>query len=407
MQLVLHDIVFTLSSALDFVGVNEIYHGKRVALMAASVAKTLGWDPNRQLDILYAGMLHDCGVSTTGEHAKLVSELDWKDAQNHCQRGHGYLLDCPLLARYADWVHYHHEYWGGLEAVLPEKSDQLAANLIFLADRVDFLQVKHVGFDGTKDVLLEKTRIMEEIQSHSGELFAPELVEAFVATATKEAFWLSMESNYVGHSVHSYARDSEVVGLEFDDVLSIAGLFSKVIDAKSPFTEDHSRRVAAISRYLASQFDFPQEELEHMEIAGMLHDLGKLRVPDSVLNKKGPLDEAERAHIIRHSFDTVQLLDRLFPNTKISHWAGYHHENISGTGYPYRLSGDELDLGTRIIAVADCFQALVQKRPYRDHLGLEGAMPIIKKMVTSGKLDPNVVDTLISNQDHCYDLANT
>ena len=406
MKLILHDIVCSLSSALDLVGVNEVHHGKRVSLMAANVAATLGWNEALQLDMLYSGMLHDCGVSTTGEHQKLVSELDWEDSQNHCERGYQYLAGCPSFAKYADWILYHHTHWTDLEKMDLHEQDKLAANLIFLVDRVDFLQAKYVGFDQFDcNILLKTHKIIDDISQYQASFFSPVLVEAFVQTAKKESFWLAMDSYYINTSVQYYSELSPIVRLNFEQIRSIAGLFSKVIDAKSRFTEEHSKYVAVLSRFLAEKLRFEEHELQEIEIAGMLHDLGKLRVPDEILNKPGPLTPQEQSYIARHSFDTVQLLRNIFPGTKIAEWAGFHHENVNGSGYPFHLKAEELDLGSKIIAVADTFQALVQNRPYRGTLTLAEILPIIDEMVDSGKLESNVVAVLKQYQHECYRLA--
>jgi HD-GYP domain-containing protein (c-di-GMP phosphodiesterase class II) len=130
-------------------------------------------------------------------------------------------------------------------------------------------------------------------------------------------------------------------------------------------------------------------------------------VPDSILTKNGELSAQERAYILRHSYDTVHLLKRVFPDTKIAQWAGFHHETPSGTGYPFHLKADEIDLGARIMSVADVFQALVQKRPYRDSLTLSEIKPIIRRMVSQGQLDEQVVRVLEHYQDECYQLVQS
>ncbi len=406
MQLILHEIVCSLSSALDFVGIDEIYHGKRVALIAAATAEQLGWDESRQLDMLYAGMLHDCGVSTTTEHTKLVRELEWSGSAAHCKRGFDYLRDCPFLDKYASWILYHHTDWQHLECINElDEQDKLCANLLFLSDRIDFLQVSWVGFDGKNDILCQKDRIIEEINQYKGRLFSPKLLSVFNEVAATEAFWLKMENYYVNQSIRHYSAISPLVKLEFDQIRQITQLFSRIIDAKSTFTEEHSDRVAKLARFLAEQYDFSSDELDQIEIAGLLHDIGKLRVPDQILEKRGPLTAVERARIARHSFDTYQLLQSIFPGTKIADWAGSHHESLTGEGYPFRKKSSELDLGARIISVADCFQALVQKRPYRSSLSIKEVLSIINQMVDNGKLDGNVVNVLKRCREQCYQLA--
>jgi HD-GYP domain-containing protein (c-di-GMP phosphodiesterase class II) len=407
MKLVFHDVVCSLTSALDLVGVTEVYHGKRVAIMAANVAKVLGWSNEQQLDLLYAGMLHDCGVSTTTEHTKLVSELEWRDAYAHCERGSRYLNDCLPFAKYATWILHHHDHWTALQGTDLNEFDKLATNLIFLVDRVDFLQAKYVGFEKfDSNILLKKQKIVDEIQQYKGTYFSDVLMEGFLNAAEKESFWLSMDPYYINTSIQTYSIFSPQETLTFSLIRNIAELFSKVIDAKSPFTEQHSKYVAIVARFLAEKLGFDEDELEEIEIAGMLHDLGKLRVPDDILNKNSPLTEQEHAHIVRHSFDTQQLLKAIFPNTRIANWAAYHHESLNGHGYPFRLNAGELDLGARIVAVADVFQALVQKRPYRNTLTPDEIKPIMDAMVVNGKLDIDVLEVLNRYKDECYQLAS-
>lgn len=408
MELVFHDVICSLGSSLDLVGVTEVHHGKRVALMAASIAKALGWEEQAELDMLYAGMLHDCGVSNTEEHTHLVSELEWINTQTHCVRGHRYLNDCPVFEKYAIWILHHHTHWTELKHLDLPEHDKLAANLIFLVDRVDFLQAKYVNFNRRdSDILLKKCHIVEEIQAFRGTFFAPMLVDVFFEMSKRESFWLEMDAGYIDSSVRAYAPLSSRKFATFPMLLSIALLFSKVIDAKSHYTKEHSKYVAVLARFLAKKMGFNREEQQHIELAGMLHDLGKLRVPDYILDKRAPLNESERACMLRHSFDTMQVLKVVFPHTKIAEWAGYHHENLTGTGYPFHLSANELDLGSRIVAVADIFQALVQKRPYREPLNLTEIKLIMDDMVTEGKLDEKVVTVLEQFHEECYYLAQS
>ncbi len=404
---VFHNVVCSLSSSLDLVGITEIHHGKRVALMAACVAKKLGWDNEKQLDLLYAGMLHDCGVSTNEEHEHLVSELDWVDVKSHCMRGYEYLNSCSHFQKYATWILHHHTHWNELKILDLSEEDKLAANLIFLVDRVDFLQAPYVNFNGTVDILLEIDSIVEQVLAFRGTFFSPLLVDTFVEISKKESFWLAMDSAYVDSSIYAYENfvNTQQVTMDFAMLRSITGLFSKVIDAKSHYTDEHSKYVAVIARFLALHLGFSLEQQQNIELAGLLHDLGKLRVPDSILMKQAPLEPSERARMLRHSFDTMQLIKRVFPNTRIAEWASYHHENLSGNGYPFHLDASELDLGCRIVAVADVFQALVQNRPYRKQLELAEIRTIMDDMVSDGKLDSVVVSILQEHHQECFYLA--
>jgi HD-GYP domain-containing protein (c-di-GMP phosphodiesterase class II) len=407
MELILHDVICSLSSSLDLVGVTDVHHGKRVALIAATIAAHLGWDKKHELDMLYAGMLHDCGISTDEAHSPLTCEIEWQNFQIHCERGHRYLQNCPSFSKYAQWILHHHTRWSDLKGFNLSKTDKLAANLLFLADQIDFLQTKYLGTVLGSDILMGKKQIVDEILALQKTFFAPQLVDVFIEISKKESFWLSMDTYYINASVQVYATLSKRKQADFETLHSIAELFSNIIDEKSPFTRQHSKHVALLARFLAKELGFSKKEQQHIELAGMLHDLGKLRVPNEILDKNGKLDEEERACMLHHSFDTMQILKTAFPNTKIPQWAGYHHENLRGNGYPFRLTADKLDLGARIIAVADIFQALVQKRPYRQSMPLTEIKVVMSDMVLEGKLDEDVVFILEKNYNDCYELAQS
>jgi uncharacterized domain HDIG len=109
-----------------------------------------------------------------------------------------------------------------------------------------------------------------------------------------------------------------------------------VVDAKSPYADEHSQRVAHIARQLAADFGIDGVQLEQVEIAGLLHDIGKLRVSEDIINKQGSLTPTERATMHRHSYDTYRILQRVFDGSKIPVWAAFHHETLLGDGYPFK-----------------------------------------------------------------------
>lgn len=406
MKVNLFDAIVTLTQALDLVGVDETFHGKRVAVMAGLVAEALGWDKERRLFLVQAGMLHDCGVSSTVEHRHLVNEMEWRGAEDHCQRGRRYLEGCAPLAGFAETILYHHTRWDALDDLDIAGRVKEDANLLFLADRVDSLQAP-VLLDpsGERDILWEKDAIVDKVKAYADGLFAPHLVEAFVAIASTEAFWLSMDAMYLERNVTRHARHVPATELDLDGMHDLAFLFARVVDAKSPFTNEHSVRVAALARHIAVLAGLGRESLDLLEIAGLLHDLGKLRLPDTLLEKDGPLDERERSLVVRHAFDSYEILDQLFPGTPIAQWAGDHHENLLGTGYPFHLKAREIDPEARILAVADIFQALAQDRPYRDHLPADEIMAYLDGLAEQGRLSADMVGLVRGDLEGCYRIA--
>lgn len=405
MHLRLHQVIIGLTQALDFVGVDEVRHGKRVAVMADAIARELGWSQQERVFILQAGMLHDCGVSQTREHHDLTDGLEWLGAMAHCLRGERYLLECPPLAEFAPVVRWHHTRWEELPAELPEKT-RMAANLIFLADRVDALQFPYISAEAGRQnaILWEYPAIIERVRGLSGALFSPALVDAFVSAASTEAFWLAMDAGYLDEDIADFATlDGRPLSMR--DTLDIANLFARVVDAKSAYTHDHSLRVALIARHLAECEGRSGEALDMIETAGLLHDLGKLRVPDYIIEKPGPLSREERAMVTRHAYDSFRILRNVFKGTPIAYWAGAHHENLLGTGYPFHRPGQQLDLEARIISVADIFQALAQNRPYREHQSRDEVFAQLSALALEGRVDREVVELLGRELDACYALA--
>jgi len=398
----IHSAVTALSCALDLVGIDEVRHGKRVAAIARAIARRLHWPETECLSILYAGMLHDCGVSRMHEHHQLTETLEWEGAEDHCIRGAAYLSACPPLAHLATEIRYHHTRW---EKLLESPIDQrirLRANLLYLADRIDTLQVPFLNSD---QILIEYPAIIAQIKTLSGSLFAPELVNAFAEIADIEAFWLAMEHEYLDEDLRSIGSDVATTPLNISALKELARLFSRVVDAKSPYTEEHSERVAKIARNLAISFGIKGPELEQVEIAGLLHDIGKLRVSEDIIDKPASLSPEEQATMHRHSYDSFRILHRVFGDSKIPLWAGFHHETLLGDGYPFKNGNQELDLECRIITVADIFQALAQARPYRPPMSLDDILKDLQSRVASGHLDAKVVAKLADNAECYYQLA--
>jgi hypothetical protein len=149
---------------------------------------------------------------------------------------------------------------------------------------------------------------------------------------------------------------------------------AETIDLRDPYTAGHSRRVAAYSRLLALDLGLSEEIVDTIEHAALLHDIGKVGVPDAVLFKNGTLDDEERLLIRAHPVIGAGLLADVPTMCDIYPCILHHHERWDGRGYPDGLSGENIPLGARIIAVADSFDAMTTDRPYRRGLGAEAAI---------------------------------
>lgn len=141
-----------------------------------------------------------------------------------------------------------------------------------------------------------------------------------------------------------------------------------------------------------------------MLIAGYLHDLGKIAISDEVLEKPIKLTEYEFNEMRAHTYYTYRLLEPIEDLKVINAWASFHHEKLNGTGYPFKLSGDSLTLGSRIMAVADIFTAITEHRPYRKGMEPEAAKQVLQDMVANNSIDGKVVEILINNYDEINEL---
>lgn len=395
----IREVTYALSGALDLVGIDDTLHGKRVAYMAAELAKELNFDKNIIDDLIFTGMLHDCGVSSTDVHSHLVTELDWNNSQVHSVRGYELLKATNIYEKYALYVKYHHTHWKDLPNDLTSLQKDIS-NIIYLVDRVDALNAQ------MKDTEIEFIpKIQEIVKKYSNEMFSPLLVEAFISLSSRDSFWFYLENEALDGYFADWIEKIEDEKFKFNDVKDISLMFAAVVDAKSEFTSEHSVGVASLARYLAELFGLSEESCEIVELAGLLHDLGKLRVDDNILNKKTTLSADERIKMNRHGFDSYVILRRIKGFKNIARLASLHHETLDAKGYPYNLKESEIPFEARIIAIADIFQALIQNRPYRDGLSIEETLEILKKMVEDGKVDSLIIAKLEDNLQTCYQYA--
>lgn len=387
LQADLRHVIFALSDALDLVGVDDLGHGKRVGIIAAECARTLGL-PDAEAALMFdLGMLHDVGVSSTQVRRHLAEEFDWEGSRLHCDVGHQLLGGFPPLAGLAPAVRHHHTRWDRLADEDLDPDDARRANLVFLADRVDVLMAPHYG---ASTLFRQAREVRERIQAHGGTYFHPELVDLFLDTSRPEAFWLLLEPRAVQAHLQDLLAQARPYRATVAELRGLAAIFARIVDAKSPFTFDHSMGVARVARLLAEKLGDDGETCDQVEIAGLLHDLGKLRVPDEILDKPGRLDARERSVMNTHSFETWQILRRIEGFESITPWASYHHEEPGGTGYPFHLDALLLPLEARIMRVADIFQAMAQDRPYRRGLRTPQVVAFMDRLAGEGRLDRDI-----------------
>jgi HD-GYP domain-containing protein (c-di-GMP phosphodiesterase class II) len=393
--------VTALSSSLDLIGQQHVYHMRRVAVMALAIAHELGWTASAQRDALYAGLVHDCGISSEHEFNDVAKHLECSNPHPHCERGAAYLADCLPLKRFAPIVAHHHTPWNELDRLDEiDAPTRLLTNLVQLADRADVLHHR-MHLSGRQEWEI----IGRELAPFAGRLFNKELVDCLRALADTEVFWLRLLPEYVETVQYDFDISDDTAVHGFKETRSLAHLFARIVDTRSAFTGEHSLGVGRLSANLGQRAGLGPNVCSELEIAGLLHDIGKLRVPLEIIDKPGSFTPDERRLIKRHSYDSFRILAPVFVGTHIPQWAGQHHERLDGSGYPFGLKENELDQGARIIAVADVLQALAQTRPYRQAFSRHDILDILKTMSGRGELDVGLVRFVDEDFNNLYAIA--
>lgn len=399
----LREVVRALSDMLDLVGVDDFYHGKRVAYMSLECMRLHhpGSDESLLSTTFDAALLHDCGVSSTSIHKKLISELDWDDSHIHCERVHDLLVKHNSLAFLAPIVLYHHTHWDKLRHMELSDRIKLISNCIYMTDRIDSLSAQYAPHE----LLFNSEKIRLTIAKYRGTLFAPQLVDTFLSISQSEIFWFTLFPPHIDYYLAEIEIAAHEQTIDHDSLIKIASLFADIIDAKSPFTAEHSYGVAHLARFIGELYGLSNNIRNELELAGFLHDLGKLKVPDEILEKNGPLNAMERSVIMQHSFETFQILRQISGFESIARLAAFHHEAPSGNGYPFHMHDADLSVEAKIIAVADVFQALSQTRPYRASQPPEEIRNVLYGMADAKKLDGKIVTLVTNNLMPCFEAA--
>jgi putative nucleotidyltransferase with HDIG domain len=229
---------------------------------------------------------------------------------------------------------------------------------------------------------------LREVRERAGTWFDPDLVAAFEDVAAEPGFWEGLDAPDIQQQVIDREPVKLVVTVNEDYLDDTAAAFARVIDAKSPYTSGHSDRVALFADMIAEGLGLPEPRRRRLQRAALLHDIGKLGVSNQILDKPGKLDPDEWVEMKHHAALGEEILSRIAAFADLARIAGAHHERLDGSGYPRGLAGEALDLETRIVAVADVFDALTADRPYRKAMPVSQAFEIMGADVGRA-LDPD------------------
>lgn len=235
---------------------------------------------------------------------------------------------------------------------------------------------------------------LREARARAGQWFDPALVAAFEEVARADDFWQVLAGADIDGAVAALQPQGRARQELDDDYLDdIATAFGQVVDAKSPYTSGHSARVALYTDMIGEALGLDAQRRRWLKRGALLHDVGKLGVSNSVLDKAGALDRSEWDAVKLHAEFTETILGRIGPFRELAAIAGAHHERLDGSGYPRGLGADAIRIETRIITTADIFDAITAARPYRGAIPIPQALEMMGKTVGSA-LDPDCFDAL-------------
>ena len=304
--------------------------------------------------------------------------------ETRCQRGAEIARKLRFSEGVAKGILHLDEHWngGGKPSKLSGRAISPFARIALIAQVADVFFIN----DG-------KDAAIEEVRRRSGTWFDPDMVAAFESAAASKAFWLTLSSPAIEHEVFSLEPARHTVALDDDYLDDIAAGFGHVVDSKSPYTAGHSERVALYTDMLARTLGLPHTRRRWLKRAALLHDLGKLGVSNSILDKPGKLNEDEWAAVQKHAAYTTQILSRIGAFSELADVAGAHHERLDGKGYPNGWSAERIALETRIITTADIFDAITAERPYRGAIPVQRALQMMEESVDTA-IDRNCLEAL-------------
>ncbi|MEG0805944.1 MAG: HD domain-containing protein [Lachnospiraceae bacterium] len=388
-----NDMLYAFSFALDCVE-NELLgvtsnHSKRVAYICIVLGKKLGFDLNSLLNLAACAILHDNALTEYieeeySEGNDVVANTGQIRLGTHCSMGERNLRELNFGKDTEGAILYHHENADGTGPFGKlDNQVSLYARLIHLGDMVDATfhldQMTQERYNKVRNYVTEK----------KGSLFSNDLVDLFLESFTCSKM-MEFKTKEIGSLLNmelpNISREHSK-----EEIIGFSTMFARIVDYKSHFTKEHSVGVAKKAVQMGQYYGYDEEKLIKLYFAGALHDIGKLAVNTEILEKAGKLTKEEYLHIQSHALYTYEILSKVSGLGEVVGWASYHHEKLNGTGYPFGKTAEELGMEERLMACIDIYQALIEKRPYKEGFQQKTVLKMMRALANKGELDSKIV----------------
>ena len=393
----LNELLLSMSYVLDFVEMDVLgvasNHSKRVAYISLALARQLNLSKEECFDIVALAILHDNGLTEKALRggAKLEPHTKRKFLEkfkDHCIIGEENVECFPFLTDVEGVIMYHHEHYDG-KGFFKLKGEEIPimAQIICFADNLDTeFNLKEDYKEKTKDII-------EYIESKRDKLSSSRIIDAFYKIAGFTSFALDLKDEFIRRGIYRNLSQFNRK-MSYEDIRKVTTVFSKIIDCKSEFTARHSQGLTEKTEIMSDYYNKERKEKIKLLIAADLHDIGKLTVPNSILDKPSALTDEEFKVMRTHTYYTRVCLESLEGFEDITEWASNHHEKLDGSGYPYGFNADRLDFNSRLMGCLDIYQALTEDRPYREGMSHESTIKILRGMVDQGLIEKSIVEDI-------------
>jgi HD-GYP domain-containing protein (c-di-GMP phosphodiesterase class II) len=415
------EIISALSYALDLTEGQPMGHSVRSCMIGMRIAAQVGLPAGEQADLYYSLLLKDAGCSSNSSRLfhilnadeirakRDVKTTDWTRvgweslhyALTHVASGQPFLermqrlfqvaatqqrdscdlvkIRCERGAHIAKKLGFADSVASGIQSLDEHWNGRGYPHGLRKTDVPIFSRIANLA--QTLEVFHSArgpAAAIDAVRRRSGRWFDPELVKVAISLSATGALWLGLDERDVIQKALLLEPEQRRMNADEDAIDNICSAFAEIIDAKSPFTYRHSNGVADAALDIGRCFGFSVRDLKLLRRAALLHDVGKLSVSNEILEKPGKLTAEEWKVVRDHPYHTFQILNRIPGFEDLAAEAAAHHEKLDGSGYWRGWNETQLSTFSRILVVADIFDALRAKRPYRDSLPLEKVFEIMR-----------------------------